>query len=46
MDRGVSIIQATIAPGAHGWRLDRALADAAPPRSRERLKALDAAGGG
>ena len=28
MDRGVAIIQATIAEAAHGWRLDRALADA------------------
>ena len=40
MDRGVSIIQATIAPSAHGWRLDRALADAVPTLSRERLKVL------
>ncbi|MBB5715371.1 RluA family pseudouridine synthase [Sphingomonas aerophila] len=40
MDRGVSIIQATIAPAAHGWRLDRALADAVPTLSRERLKVL------
>ena len=44
MDRGVSIIQATIAPGADGWRLDRALADAAPTLSRERLKVLINAG--
>ena len=40
MDRGVSLLQATIAPGADGWRLDRALADAAPTLSRERLKVL------
>ena len=40
MDRGVAILQATIAPGADGWRLDRALADAAPTLSRERLKVL------
>ncbi|ONF95894.1 RluA family pseudouridine synthase [Sphingomonas jeddahensis] len=40
MDRGVSIIQATIAPAADGWRLDRALADAVPTLSRERLKVL------
>ena len=44
MDRGVSIIEATIAPGADGWRLDRALADAVPTLSRERLKVLIAGG--
>lgn len=44
MDRGVSVIQATIAPAAHGWRLDRALADAVPTLSRERLKVLIASG--
>ena len=44
MNRGVSIIQATIAPAAHGWRLDRALADAVPTLSRERLKALISSG--
>jgi 23S rRNA pseudouridine1911/1915/1917 synthase len=44
MDRGVSIIEATIAPAADGWRLDRALADAAPTLSRERLKVLINAG--
>lgn len=44
MDRGVSIIQATIAPAADGWRLDRALADAVPTLSRERLKVLINAG--
>ena len=44
MDRGVSIIQATIRPAADGWRLDRALADAAPTLSRERLKVLINAG--
>jgi len=44
MDRGVSIIEATIAPAADGWRLDRALADAVPTLSRERLKVLIAAG--
>lgn len=44
MDRGVSIIQARIAEAAHGWRLDRALADAAPTLSRERLKVLINAG--
>jgi 23S rRNA pseudouridine1911/1915/1917 synthase len=44
MDRGVSIIQATIADTAEGWRLDRALADAIPTLSRERLKVLIASG--
>jgi 23S rRNA pseudouridine1911/1915/1917 synthase len=44
MDRGVSIIEATIAQAAHGWRLDRALADAVPTLSRERLKVLINAG--
>ena len=44
MDRGVSIIEATIAGTADGWRLDRALADAVPTLSRERLKVLIAAG--
>ena len=44
MDRGVSIIQARIADVADGWRLDRALADAAPTLSRERLKVLISAG--
>ena len=44
VDRGVSIIEATIAPAADGWRLDRALADAAPILSRERLKVLINAG--
>ena len=44
MNRGVSIIEATIAPAADGWRLDRALADAAPRLSRERLKVLISSG--
>ena len=44
MDRGVSIIDARIAPTADGWRLDRALADAVPTLSRERLKVLIASG--
>ena len=44
MDRGVSVIQATIAATADGWRLDRALADAVPTLSRERLKVLIASG--
>lgn len=35
---------ATIAPMADGWRLDRALADAVPQLSRERLKALISGG--
>jgi 23S rRNA pseudouridine1911/1915/1917 synthase len=44
MDRGVSTIIATIAEAANGLRFDRALADAVPTLSRERLKALIAAG--
>lgn len=44
MDRGAHIIQATIASTADGWRLDRALADAVPTLSRERLKVLIASG--
>ncbi|MGK6323632.1 RluA family pseudouridine synthase [Sphingomonas sp. DT-51] len=44
MDRGVSIIAATIAPSSDGWRLDRALAEAVPTLSRERLKVLINAG--
>ncbi len=44
MDRGVSIIEATIAAGSDGWRLDRALAEAVPIMSRERLKVLINAG--
>ncbi|WP_294299023.1 RluA family pseudouridine synthase [uncultured Sphingomonas sp.] len=44
MDRGVSIIQARIAAAADGWRLDRALADAVPTMSRERLKVLISSG--
>lgn len=44
MNRGVSIIEATIADAAAGWRLDRALADAVPTMSRERLKALISSG--
>jgi 23S rRNA pseudouridine1911/1915/1917 synthase len=44
MDRGVSIIRATIAEEAAGWRLDRALAAAVPTLSRERLKALISGG--
>jgi 23S rRNA pseudouridine1911/1915/1917 synthase len=44
MDQGVSIIEARIAEAAHGWRLDRALADALPTLSRERVKALISSG--
>lgn len=44
MNRGVSIIEARIAEAADGWRLDRALADAVPTLSRERLKVLISAG--
>jgi 23S rRNA pseudouridine1911/1915/1917 synthase len=41
---GVSIFDALISDGAGGWRLDRALADAVPTLSRERLKALISSG--
>jgi 23S rRNA pseudouridine1911/1915/1917 synthase len=44
MDRGVSTIEARISDEAGGWRLDRALAEALPNLSRERLKALIASG--
>ena len=44
MDGGVSILRATIAADAAGWRLDRALATALPTLSRERLKALISSG--
>jgi len=44
MNRGVSIIEARISDTAGGWRLDRALADAVPTMSRERLKTLISAG--
>jgi 23S rRNA pseudouridine1911/1915/1917 synthase len=44
MTRGESIINATIAADAAGWRLDRALAAAVPALSRERLKALISGG--
>ncbi|MDB5711886.1 MAG: pseudouridine synthase [Sphingomonas bacterium] len=44
MSRGVSIIEARISDEAKGWRLDRALADAVPTMSRERLKALISSG--
>ncbi|MGK6356925.1 RluA family pseudouridine synthase [Sphingomonas sp. DT-207] len=44
MTRGVSTIEARISEGADGWRLDRALADAVPALSRERLKVLISSG--
>lgn len=44
MSRGVSTIEARIAEAADGWRLDRALADALPTLSRERVKALISTG--
>jgi 23S rRNA pseudouridine1911/1915/1917 synthase len=44
MNRGVSTIEAQVADTARGWRLDRALADAVPTLSRERLKALISTG--
>ena len=37
---GHQIIDVELAPSHAGWRLDRALADAVPTMSRERLKAL------
>jgi len=40
MNAGVETIQARIAEGDHGQRLDRALAGVVPNLSRERLKAL------
>jgi 23S rRNA pseudouridine1911/1915/1917 synthase len=44
VDRGISIISVSISDAASGWRLDRALADAVPTLSRERLKALISSG--
>ena len=44
MHRGVSTIEARISDSADGWRLDRALAEAVPSLSRERLKSLIASG--
>lgn len=44
MVSGVSILQAVISADANGWRFDRALADALPTLSRERLKALISSG--
>jgi 23S rRNA pseudouridine1911/1915/1917 synthase len=37
---GIQTIEVRLQPGQAGWRLDRALAAAAPTLSRERLKAL------
>ncbi|MBX3565016.1 MAG: RluA family pseudouridine synthase [Sphingomonas sp.] len=44
MNQGVSIVEARIADAADGWRLDRALAEAVPTLSRERIKALISTG--
>lgn len=44
MDRGVSIIEASITAATDGLRLDRALADVLPEMSRARVQALIAAG--
>ena len=44
MAGGHSILRVTLDAGHAGWRLDRALADALPTLSRERLKALIRAG--
>ena len=40
MSGGSNIISVALTPSHAGWRLDRALADAVPTMSRERLKAL------
>ena len=45
MAGGHSIIAIALDDGHAGWRLDRALADAVPTMSRERLKALIRSGG-
>ena len=37
---GIQTIEVRLEPAHAGWRLDRALADAVPTLSRERLKAL------
>jgi len=44
MDGGMSTLHAEISADAHGWRLDRALADALPSLSRERVKSLISSG--
>ncbi|MGY4398397.1 23S rRNA pseudouridine1911/1915/1917 synthase [Sphingomonas sp. UYAg733] len=44
MSSGVTIIEARISTEADGWRIDRALAEAVPILSRERLKALLSSG--
>ena len=44
MAGGLSIVAIALGAGHAGWRLDRALADAVPTLSRERLKALIRAG--
>jgi len=44
MDRGVSTIEARITDAAHGQRIDKALAEVVADLSRERIKALMAAG--
>lgn len=44
MNRGVATLEARVSATAQGLRLDRALADALPEVSRERVKALIASG--
>nr|WP_294168901.1 RluA family pseudouridine synthase [uncultured Sphingomonas sp.] len=44
MTGGSQIIEVALRPNHAGWRLDRALADAVPTLSRERLKSLVRAG--
>src|SRR6266550_9141447 len=41
---GIQTIDVRLAPAHAGWRLDRALADAVPALSRERLKTLSRSG--
>src|SRR3982750_513975 len=43
---GIQTIDVRLAPAHAGWRLDRALADAVPILSRERLKSLIRSGAG
>ncbi|HVL79399.1 MAG TPA: RluA family pseudouridine synthase [Sphingomicrobium sp.] len=45
MAGGQKIVEVRLNAGHSGWRLDRALADAVPALSRERLKALIRGGG-
>lgn len=44
MSPGVSTIETRISDATHGWRLDRALAEALPSMSREQVKRLISSG--